>query len=397
MSLRSTTSCSRVALLIALGSLWMSPKVSHAAADCCLFTSPVRACTSDGEVACNDAGGTPRPGRECCSALGMCGPKGEACTGVGIFHGEDDPDLFTSFVNDELSTEPILVRSLESNSFHVVPPGHSATVHFDGSVTGSDTFTVLEANVLVSSTGVAYQVTKSNNMERSMNQGGPWAPIAVNDLLVTCMWYRRDPNNLNNSNLTVKDVASGAELKMPQRGDIFVPGTFHVPEDPHFELVTPFEDLISFNFAAIDIAGELATVSDTRFFKNDGYQTGLRGTWGEAFVPQRAPQACCLPDGSCENLDSIDCENQGGTPQGAGSACTEPRACCLPDDSCEDRAPLCCLDAGGRAHTVDCDELALKGGCDPPIPATSEWGLAVLALVVLIAGTVALRRRTAVA
>jgi hypothetical protein len=72
-------------------------------------------------------------------------------------------------------------------------------------------------------------------------------------------------------------------------------------------------------------------------------------------------------------------------------------ACCLPDNSCrEDLTDSECTDAEGKLLSVNCPTIIdEKGGCDANVPATSEWGLAVLALVVLIAGTVALRRREA--
>jgi hypothetical protein len=93
-------------------------------------------------------------------------------------------------------------------------------------------------------------------------------------------------------------------------------------------------------------------------------------------------------------LDGMVGDDMGMIRVGAG----EPAAaCCLPDDTCEDLTEALCQAADGRFHSVDCAKLDMKGGCDPPIPATSEWGLAVLALVVLIAGTVVLRRRTAIA
>ena len=59
-------------------------------------------------------------------------------------------------------------------------------------------------------------------------------------------------------------------------------------------------------------------------------------------------EACCLPDGSCTNVDALCCVNELlGVPQGAGSACTAPEACCFQDGSCADLDPLCCAQMGG--------------------------------------------------
>jgi hypothetical protein len=120
--------------------------------------------------------------------------------------------------------------------------------------------------------------------------------------------------------------------------------------------------------------------------------------------PPPPPGACCtgtdcdLTSGSCvEGVYQYVCDEfYSGAWLGGNSACPDG-ACCLPDNTCVDTNQAQCNADDGRFHSVLCDKLAAKGGCDPPIPATSEWGLAVLALVVLIAGTVVLRRRTAIA
>ncbi|MHC5109612.1 MAG: DUF7901 domain-containing protein, partial [Planctomycetota bacterium] len=59
------------------------------------------------------------------------------------------------------------------------------------------------------------------------------------------------------------------------------------------------------------------------------------------------PEACCLPDGTCADVDPLCCDDLGGIPQGPGTFCTQPEACCLPDGSCVDVDPLCCDDLGG--------------------------------------------------
>ncbi|HUU85076.1 MAG TPA: IPTL-CTERM sorting domain-containing protein [Phycisphaerae bacterium] len=146
-------------------------------------------------------------------------------------------------------------------------------------------------------------------------------------------------------------------------------------------------------------------------------------------------QACCFSSGLCANLPVDDCASQGGTAQGAGTACTEPQGCCLADGTCVDIDPLCCDDLGGMAQGLEtvcteeeaccfddgscqnadplcCDELEgwspgnglpclgdangndIDDACDqPPIPTVSEWGLIVLGLLVVTAGVVIMRRR----
>lgn len=60
-------------------------------------------------------------------------------------------------------------------------------------------------------------------------------------------------------------------------------------------------------------------------------------------------RACCLPDGSCEELTDPQCMAQGGTPTGLGK-CEADTACCLPNGDCLTLEPNCCsLVLGGIA------------------------------------------------
>ncbi|MBI4719316.1 MAG: hypothetical protein HY763_16085 [Planctomycetes bacterium] len=64
-------------------------------------------------------------------------------------------------------------------------------------------------------------------------------------------------------------------------------------------------------------------------------------------------QACCLPNGTCEELTAFDCERADGVPQPPGSTCNTvecaPRteACCLPNGGCTETTPDRCHAAGG--------------------------------------------------
>jgi len=73
-------------------------------------------------------------------------------------------------------------------------------------------------------------------------------------------------------------------------------------------------------------------------------------------------EACCLPDYSCVELATDSCVTQGGTPQGVGSTCV-------------------------------CTSCAVLAG----IPTTSEWGLAAMTLVLLVAGSALLWSRNSIA
>ena len=137
-----------------------------------------------------------------------------------------------------------------------------------------------------------------------------------------------------------------------------------------------------------------------------------------ACIPE---QACCLPNGTCDNMDPFCCVRWGGTPQGAGSQCgvTEAccingicsvldqlccndlggtlqgaaacspvtRACCFPNGTCQNLDPLCCNDQGGVVSGLNClgDLLppplgngiddACEGGTPntPPAPAPAPF------------------------
>ncbi len=64
--------------------------------------------------------------------------------------------------------------------------------------------------------------------------------------------------------------------------------------------------------------------------------------------PGGLEEACCLPDGSCQELPPHECDALGGTPMGPGSVCTGMQeACCLEDGMCLDADPMCCDYMGG--------------------------------------------------
>ena len=68
-------------------------------------------------------------------------------------------------------------------------------------------------------------------------------------------------------------------------------------------------------------------------------------------------EACCFPDGTCDDLDPNVCTTQGGVPQGpgttcAGVSCPQPEACCMPDGTCQDLLTSLCANAGGISQGV---------------------------------------------
>lgn len=107
-----------------------------------------------------------------------------------------------------------------------------------------------------------------------------------------------------------------------------------------------------FNDDAVVILDPLAPVAPVSEFI-DGYPierpTGL--SWDVAFtLTAQRPEACCIDDLAgpfCTDVPPAQCAPQ-GVPQGPGTACSGTTiACCLPDGTCENVDPLCCDDLGG--------------------------------------------------
>lgn len=84
-------------------------------------------------------------------------------------------------------------------------------------------------------------------------------------------------------------------------------------------------------------------------------------------------RACCLPNGTCADMDAICCDDFGGVPGGSGSSCAgSTEACCFdpPDNLCSDLDPVCCgiqsgAPAGPGTECADSSGLicSLAYGC----------------------------------
>ncbi|HKQ47305.1 MAG TPA: dockerin type I repeat-containing protein [Phycisphaerae bacterium] len=92
--------------------------------------------------------------------------------------------------------------------------------------------------------------------------------------------------------------------------------------------------------------------------------------------PCGPPQACCLPDGSCQTIDPRCCEQRGGTVMPAGQTCSpQPQACCIDTpngQSCIVVDPLCCVVIYNGVvnpafnHCADTDGDGIPNACQPP-------------------------------
>ena len=148
--------------------------------------------------------------------------------------------------------------------------------------------------------------------------------------------------------------------------------------------------------------------------------------------------ACCKSDGSCLTTTESDCDGQSGVYLGDDTDCAGDNDDVAGDDVCQDRTPpqacgnditegeeecdgsdnIACVDAcrsdctcpsscgnNVREGNEECDgsdDEACPGRCGPDclcpgIPTLSEWGMLVMTLLLLAAGTVVfVRRRGAV-
>ena len=88
-------------------------------------------------------------------------------------------------------------------------------------------------------------------------------------------------------------------------------------------------------------SNDIPTLSETGFVVNI-----LPGTF----------QACCLGMGGCSDLDSADCANAGGAPQGQGTDCLQVQ--------CSEPTGSCC-----NTSTSSCTDDVLQADCSPPL----EW------------------------
>jgi hypothetical protein len=69
-------------------------------------------------------------------------------------------------------------------------------------------------------------------------------------------------------------------------------------------------------------------------------------------------------------------------------------ACCLPTGQCQDgatQAECASLQGAHQGENSTCDNLPVA--CQPSIPAVSEWGMVALTLMVMVGGTIMLRRK----
>ncbi len=99
----------------------------------------------------------------------------------------------------------------------------------------------------------------------------------------------------------------------------------------------------------------------------------------------------CAFDWACAGAVTCDINN----PCQAGEVCVTDNCCSAPLDagSCAPACRLCNCSDGGTASGGDCGVWPLCPPDNCAIPAVSEWGLIVLAMLGLTVGTIIFRRK----
>jgi hypothetical protein len=112
----------------------------------------------------------------------------------------------------------------------------------------------------------------------------------------------------------------------------------------------------------------------------------------------------CDSDDPCplDNPDDTDgdgiCDSNDGCPTDPNKTAPGACGCGTPDDDSDgDTVPDCNDQCPGADDTVDADQNGTPDCLEVGIPAASEWGLAVLALVLLVGSKVYFGRRRATA
>jgi len=87
--------------------------------------------------------------------------------------------------------------------------------------------------------------------------------------------------------------------------------------------------------------------------------------------PPIEDEACCFPNGACQNRPADDCLEAGGVPQEEGTVCgpgicpppppPPSGACCYPDGTCVVRTPAACINGLYQGDGVSCE----PSPCEP--------------------------------
>ncbi len=111
---------------------------------------------------------------------------------------------------------------------------------------------------------------------------------------------------------------------------------------------------------------------------------GVHGTCCECAPPDDCPADCPLDAQWVLHPSATEC---------LSDTCARG-ACCLPGNNCDETTEAGCTFLGGLWFSLN--QECVPGSSCPPVPTVSEWGLVILGLLLLIAGSrlIGLRNRS---
>lgn len=221
------------------------------------------------------------------------------------FYASDSLDEgITEFYNDISSPFVILAHSLVVNTetFFIIPPGQWIAFDALGNHQGSIPFDSFQAMLSASPTTQIWNVTGVKNVKYGTDPSKPWSTfgnyINVGNQLRTCRYYWLE--------------AWGSYLKCESGGGNFtisLPGPCvttpqHIESDPIFRNVNHYLNFADCYYGVVMGVNHSCDITCDPLVKID-YQTGFRGSYAEAFVPQvlAGPYAPHKP-GTPEGTDS---------------------------------------------------------------------------------------------
>lgn len=203
-------------------------------------------------------------------------------------------------------------------------------------------------------------------------------------------------------------IDPGLEPLVIGREQVFLldnqPFTDPIPISYFFELLPYNPEWVSIDVRGFNFSFE-GTIQHTCLPRNPDPQS-LDLSFCITGNAQPQTGACCYLDGTCANMTFTECIGSGGNYLGDGTACSGDGDGDGFDDTCEQSMGACCYEDGVCTHETE-PGCAHNGGtfmgvgtacsevqCGTPnIPTMSQWGMLVLALLLVAAGTVAVVRR----
>ena len=231
------------------------------------------------------------------------GQESTSSEGDVTFYASDYSDEgITEFYNDVSSQYFILAHSIVSNTetFYIIPPGQ--WINFDGlgNHQGSIPFDSFEALLCPSTTTQIWNVTGVKNVKYGPDPTKPWDTfgnyVVVGNKLITCRFYW-----LKEWGSYLNCTSGGGSFRIYLKGPCMT-RPHHIGNDPIFCNVNHYFNFADCYYGVVEADNSSCVIECDSLVKAD-YQTGFKGSYGEAFVPQSlagpyAPHKPMTPNGT---------------------------------------------------------------------------------------------------